>query len=542
LTCWRHLCFFEFSLICSSVLQRTSSRDVPEPQFRRNRRRTSQSSNSVATLRVLQERVEIQRDEPHGSDLESPLSPSPANSSGAPWFGTESLKSVSRRMNSSRSGSFTLASSSPVQSTSGLPSVRRPSLSMHRSRSRLTIPRHVDRAKSSDDELRSTSPLISPVSPAFDGAFLSSLSGRPSGRTSSLRNPSVSSFRGQSSMLPEETSEPTSNGIDIHADTERHVDQPALEDHRTQTAGDLEGPYSQSVPSMQEDLRDFDKTRARSTSIASARTSAYSHHPASQQTSSSYPNARANHRRERSATISSHSLDPLLPPPSTLLSGRPNLLTLVSHPEEDAVPLSEEVTYVDQKILRNRLVRCFITFASVEHGQKGHQDQTSSRGSRRTDIENSSGGDSGKAVSRRPPPTTSTELRDIANALTPFYISPIHVKSTHPTFSGLTPRSDYANWLSTRKTAAHKILVEVWVELDIPNTTTKSQESDGTDGDERKREPLKTQWRKLRHVGGIVDLRRLRELGETVSASISLNSGPRLTLDRSKGLDFPRIR
>lgn len=536
-----------------TIQQRTSSRDVPDLQLRRNRRRTSQSSNSVATLRVLQETVETYQDESHGSNLGSRLSPNPANGLAAPWSGADSHKSSSRHLNSSRSGSFTNVSSSPGQG-----SLRRPSLSMNRSRSRLTIPRHVDRAKSSDDEFRSTSPLISPVSPAMDATFALNYSNRPSGLSTSLRTPSVSSFRRQSSMLPEEKEEATSNGIDIDvAAGNSEVDQTDAENLQTQNGAITQrtaDALSQSVPAIHDDLQDFDAKRARSTSISSARTGAFPHHASSQQ-SSLYPSARTNHRRERSATISSHSLDPLLPPPSTLLSGRPNLSTLVSHPEEEMQGLPtlgdhhalEEVTYVDQRILRNRLVRCFITFANVEHVRRDSQSHPER--SWRTDAKRTSVGDEDTTVSRRTPPnsqhakSSSAELRDIANALTPFYISPIHVKSTHPTFSGLTPRSDYANWLSARKTAAHKILVEVWVELDIPsaNVMPDDDRPSGTASDNRAHEQSTTKWRKLKHVGGIVDLRRLRELEEAVSTLLFVTLAE-VDVGRSMLLDFPRTR
>lgn len=390
---------------------------------------------------------------------------------------------------------------------------------MNRSRSRLTIPRHVDRAKS-EDELRSTSPLISPASSAMDGAFPLSYSNCPAGLGGSLRSPSISSFRPQDSTVPEGNDEAVANGLRIDVSSS-HAGDPRR--HGSGDQDEQANALSQSVPAMQGDLDDFGG-RVRSTSISSARTSTHAHHAACHEPSALL-GARTSHRRERSATItiSSHSLDPLLPPPSTLLSGRP---TLISHPEEEmqGLPTSgdqhaaEEVAYVNQRILRNRLVRCFITFASVERGW-GNSSHPPRSG--RRDAPNSSRDDSSVAVSKPVSPrpqessSRSTDLQDIAKALTPFYISPIHVKSTHPTFSGLTPRSDYANWLSTRKAAAHKILVEVWVELDIsPTQANWKNQSDGTD--DQRHAPSRTKWRKLKHVGGIVDLRRLRELQETV--------------------------
>lgn len=407
---------------------------------------------------------------------------------------------------------------------------------MSRSRSRLTIPRHVDRAKS-EDELRSTSPLLSPASPAMDGTFPLSYSSRPAGLGGSLRSPSISSFRRQDSIVLEEKDEAIANGLDID------VSMSHAGDPQRHSVGGQDGQakaLSQSVQAMQGDLDSFDG-RARSTSVSSARTSAPALQAASYEPSALL-GARTSHRRERSATItiSSHSLDPLLPPPLTLLSSRPNLSTLASHPEEEMRGLpttgdqhtAEEVTYVNQRILRNRLVRCFITFASVERGW-GNSSHPPRSG--RRDAENPTRGDSSVAVSKPVSPkpqgssSRSADLQDIAKALTPFYISPIHVKSTHPTFSGLTPRSDYANWLSTRKAASHKILVEVWVELDVSPTEADSKnQSDETVSDKR-HAPSQTKWRKLKHVGGIVDLRRLQELEEAVR-ELLFETGPSLIL------------
>lgn len=66
----------------------------------------------------------------------------------------------------------------------------------------------------------------------------------------------------------------------------------------------------------------------------------------------------------------------------------------------------------------------------------------------------------------------------------PFFFSPIHAPSTNPRFPNLDPEGDFAPWLTTTERAGTAVDVAVWVE-------------------ERGR------WRKLRGVGGLVDLTHL---------------------------------
>lgn len=66
----------------------------------------------------------------------------------------------------------------------------------------------------------------------------------------------------------------------------------------------------------------------------------------------------------------------------------------------------------------------------------------------------------------------------------PFFLSPIHNPSTNPRFRNLELGGDFAPWLTTGEKAGTKVDVGVWVE-------------------ERGR------WRRLRGVGGLVDLCRL---------------------------------
>ena len=70
-------------------------------------------------------------------------------------------------------------------------------------------------------------------------------------------------------------------------------------------------------------------------------------------------------------------------------------------------------------------------------------------------------------------------------AVTPFYISPIHLPSTHPRFLDITPENDFAPWLTIEESASQSIELEVWYEAE--------------EG-----------WRKLDALSGVVDLARFR--------------------------------
>lgn len=471
------------------------------------------------TLRVLQESSELQTQEDNSSALEIPLSPNPTTV--AP---TRSLSDCQyptpRILRPSRSGSYTQSPTSPGLG-SGMPLLpRRPSLSMNRSRSRLTIPRHVDRDKRWDGQQGGTSPLASPISPSFENG--SSPISLTRARTSSP-NLGKSSPDLRASPVFEEKDPNDLQGPD-DADTRKveFRDIPPRPDIRSRESEGNVLHSSQSVPTTQDAIANVNGNRARSTSISSVRTVALSYNLHSQAFPHAYHGARANHRRERSATIASHYLEPI------------NHTALGPHPEEDSHGMSilpeeyatEEIPYVDQKILRNRLVRCFVTFSDVESDPdrvtSRTQDVIRKSAPKRKDQHDSANGQFEQKASVNGTLTTptSSEMRNIANALTPFYISPIHIRSTHPTFSGLTPRSDYASWLSVRRAASHRVMVDVWVELEVPSGGEPSRGGDGAVGPEAAAEKrLETRWRRLSHVGGIVDLRRLREIKDVVCPS-----------------------
>lgn len=391
---------------------------------------------------------------------------------------------------------------------------------MNRSRSRLTIPRHVDRERRADCQSDAMSPLASPISPSFEAGSSPILLNQARTRSPNLGRSSPDL---RASPVYEEKDPNDFERPDIDTGTRkvefRDIPKSDMRGREVLERDDLH--VSQSVPTSQDDIANVKGSRARSTSISSVRTVAHSYNPHSQSFSHAYHGARANHRRERSATISSHFLDPI------------NHTTLVPHLEEDRHGLttipdqyaSEEVPYVDQTILRNRLVRCFVTFANVESepddSERRTMEQHSPRklGSKGSNSHDSATQPLGQKtlVNQGRSSKISMEMRNIANALTPFYISPVHIRSTHPTFSGLTPRSDYANWLSVRKAAAHRVMVEVWVELEIPPAEATARGVNGrVDATATGEKRLETRWRRLNHVGGIVDLRRLREVKETV--------------------------
>lgn len=451
-----------------------------------------------------------------------------------------------RILRPSRSGSYTSSPTSPGLG-SGMPlPARRPSLSMNRSRSRLTIPRHVDRERRSNCQADGTSPLASPVSPSFEAGSSPILLNHSRTRSPNLGKSSPDLH---ASLVLEEKDLNDFQRPNINTDTRkvefRDIPMPDTRGREVMERNDLH--VSQSVPTTQDDIANVKGSRARSTSISSVRTVPYSYNLHSQPLPHAYHGARANHRRERSATVSSHFLDSI------------NHTTLVPHLEEDGHGLttipdqyaSEEVPYVDQTILRNRLVRCFVTFANVESepdnseqrameqppipklgskGSNGHATATQQLG-QKTFV------DEGRSSK------FSMEMRNIANALTPFYISPLHIRSTHPTFSGLCPRSDYANWLSVRKAAAHRVMVEVWVELEIPPAETTLRGDNGrVDAGAIVDKRLETRWRRLNHVGGIVDLRRLREVKETVCLPLMhFHMYQHLSLGECSIRTFPKI-
>lgn len=80
--------------------------------------------------------------------------------------------------------------------------------------------------------------------------------------------------------------------------------------------------------------------------------------------------------------------------------------------------------------------------------------------------------------------TTGLAPQSARPAPVPFFFSPIHRPSTNPRFRNLDPEGDFASWLTGTEKAGTVVDIGVWVE-------------------ERGR------WRRLRGVGGLVDLSRL---------------------------------
>ncbi|KAJ9120869.1 hypothetical protein QFC22_002804 [Naganishia vaughanmartiniae] len=300
------------------------------------------------------------------------------------------------------------------------------------------------------------------------------------------------------------------------------------------------------------------QTRTRSTSISSSRSHLHTY-PNLHIPHSGYPTSSVSgggmgtggvgvggHRRERSGTVSSayHQIVVAAVPGGGEDgdAGRQRQQLLKSYPEEsmngatssDPLQLQqvgEEVPYVDQRILRNRLVRCFVTFATVktDEGRSSQQQERNEMESplarrkfgRDVSVTTTQGRASDTAKQ-------SNEMHTIANALFPFYISPIHIRSTHPTFSGLSPRSDYASWLSVRDGAAQTLVVDVWVELEIPARPAGRKGSQGHsnagEGERRSGGGFVMTWHKLKGVGGIMDLRRLHEVDGTLTTALPENT------------------
>lgn len=387
---------------------------------------------------------------------------------------------------------------------------------MNRSRSRLTIPRHVDRDKRWENQPEGTSPLASPISPSFENGSSPMSLNRV--RTSS---PHLGKSSPDRRASPDFDEKDPNELRDPHNADGRKVEFrniPTRPEIRTRESENIL-QSSHSMPTTQDDIANVNGRRERATSISSVRTVALSYDLHHQASPHAYHGPRANHRRERSATVSTHFREPI------------HHSALGAHIEEDGYGMAtlpeqyatEDVAYVDQKILRNRLVRCFVTFSNVEsYPAKVACDTTAQDGIRKSASRSKNRHYSGTQrldgeESTNGAQLASSEMRDIANALTPFYISPIHVKSTHPTFSGLNPRSDYASWLSVPRAASHKVMVEVWVELEVPPAGGTSLDGNGYVGEKMDADKrLETRWRRLSHVGGIVDLRRLREIKDMV--------------------------
>ncbi|KAJ9111121.1 hypothetical protein QFC19_001320 [Naganishia cerealis] len=543
----------------------TNRRDLPDLPFRRNRRRTSQNGTSL-TLHTLQESTD------HSAATTARSSPPP------PSPRTNSFNLISPSSPNGHNGTST--------STGAIP--RRPSISLHRSRSRLTIPRHVDREKDPSTTMvgnarnpsgnwgspssRNASPLVSPVSPFFPSLgspYHPSHSDLPARSSAAApRRMSSSSatlvVRARSpDVLPEEMRNENHTSAKYDPSSvpgePRIQTQDAQDTPRTSVAGGVAGTANEnSTHTEQESLLssmpasapsagmdNIFPRRARSTSISSVRTTlmAYVHQH--------QPGPRTGHRRDRSATVTSAHHQKVETGGSSLVNGGMGSLALPPASEENYAAIQmaqqqhqqlDDVPYVDQHILRNRLVRCFVTFATVETEPdvwQPPQTPTAKQNSACNQILRKSSQITTSPATTSVPPTTD-EMHDIANALMPFYVSPIHIRSTHPTFSGLSPRSDYANWLSVRKAASHTVVVDVWVEFEMPAAMTTMTSANGSAmGDTVPAHSQKLHdsdfwqpsgsgstmsWHKLKGVGGIVDLRRLHEVDETHTTTLPENT------------------
>lgn len=425
------------------------------------------------------------------------------------------------------------------------------------------------------------SPLVSPVSPGFfvplpiperstssqaDGSACSvPVDGRNGGvgaaknidgdavteeqAASSLPSPIPrTAHEGKVSLL---TSSATGEKSTAHGDENEAVGVPPYTVQRSSSLDEMNRPRSSTKskpsPTTEHPAPALNQTRARSTSISSSRSHLhtytnlhipYSGYLTTTAVTSAGGVGVGGHRRERSGTVSSiHHPIAVGSSAGDIEGGRQRQQALNPHPEETmngtiaSIPLplqqmGEEVPYVDQRILRNRLVRCFVTFATVETDEGRNTQQQQRREKSYSSARRRLGEDVSTTVSSGETASDTTagskEMHTIANALFPFYISPIHIRSTHPTFSGLSPRSDYANWLSVKDGAAHTLVVDVWVELEGPAQYSESNGSRvySKEGEAERRSGggFAMTWRKLRGVGGIVDLRRLHEVDETVRA------------------------
>ncbi|TYJ54739.1 hypothetical protein B9479_004587 [Cryptococcus floricola] len=131
---------------------------------------------------------------------------------------------------------------------------------------------------------------------------------------------------------------------------------------------------------------------------------------------------------------------------------------------------------------------------------------------RRSDLNRTQKGSLRTAPKTRLPlpraPSSSSSLPPLSASMQerpqiPFYISSIHPPSVFPRFTSLDPESDFAPWLGYGELASGVVEVEVWVQ-------------DGLDFQRARKGPEKGQeagegWKKLKGVGGLVDLGRLKK-------------------------------
>ena len=80
----------------------------------------------------------------------------------------------------------------------------------------------------------------------------------------------------------------------------------------------------------------------------------------------------------------------------------------------------------------------------------------------------------------------------------PFYISPIHPRSSHPRFPQLTPFVDFASFLRSEDSASTALAIELWVE----------NAEDSSSGP--------ASWRRLELISDIIELTRLRRISKDV--------------------------
>ena len=94
------------------------------------------------------------------------------------------------------------------------------------------------------------------------------------------------------------------------------------------------------------------------------------------------------------------------------------------------------------------------------------------------------------------------------DALTPFYVSPVHRKSLYPSFTDINALSDYAPWALKEQAgvAAHEVLIEAWIESPLAVESNVAGEVTQECHNDTKR------WTRLEGFGGLVDLRRLLEI------------------------------
>lgn len=91
----------------------------------------------------------------------------------------------------------------------------------------------------------------------------------------------------------------------------------------------------------------------------------------------------------------------------------------------------------------------------------------------------------------------------------PFYLSPIHPPSTHPSFASLSCRDDFAEWLDDEAKANGTCRIDVWVDTEELAASRDAQRDDKSDGKSDDKSDLSATWVKFEYCSRDVSFDQL---------------------------------